>query len=59
MRVSPDEGAFVASVNRALRRARFIAIAEAAAWGIAAAPISRVSGFVVLLSVALLRLPRR
>src|SRR5439155_9803593 len=45
-------------VNRALRRARLIAIAEAAVWGVAGAPIAALSGLAIFVSVAVLRVAR-
>src|ERR1051326_8211486 len=45
--VSPDERAFVLVVDRALRRARLIAVAEAAVWGFAAATISMTAAVAV------------
>src|ERR1051326_7157297 len=54
--VSPDQRAFVLVVDRALRRARLIAVAEAAVWGFAAATISMTAAVAVGVAVAALRL---
>ncbi|HMD35013.1 MAG TPA: hypothetical protein VKH42_08600 [Vicinamibacterales bacterium] len=56
--MSPDERRFLAAVHWTLVRARLIAIAEAALWGLAAAPISRVGGLMVFTAAAILRLGR-
>ena len=54
--MSPDERAFVLVVERALRRARLIAVAEAGVWGFAAATISMTAAVAVGVAVAASRL---
>src|SRR5205807_1609909 len=57
-RVSPDERSLVAWIDAARRRARVLAIAEAAACGVAVAAISTIAGAIVAACVAALRLQR-
>lgn len=54
--MSPDERSFLASVDAALRRARTLAIVEAAFWGAAAAAVSVLAGVLVAVAVAAIRL---
>ncbi len=50
--MSPDERQISSVIDRAMRRSRFIAVAEAAAWGAAAATISLPAAIVVAIVVA-------